>query len=349
MLEIQKTIVNKNGERLVFDDITEFNSSNPFYLTKSGELLGILNSDGIEIVKPSYDSITMTKYGFFIVEKDNLYGLVNPSGQICIRASYDYISNCCINGMVEIKKGEKIGFANINTFFIIEPIYDSATSFEKGFSKVDIEGKYGLINKLGVECIPLYYDYISDCCINEMVEIKKGEKIGFANINTFFIIEPIYDSATSFDEKGVSKVKIDGKYGFINKLGIQFIPLIYDWIYEPYNGVARTKLNNKYGCISYGEFEIFKPEYDEVSGFDGNVVFARKGNLNYCSSKDRKRIFILDTNQGIIHTGTGFTKIPYEWCEEYIQFDCGISVIKQDGKFRCVDANQHPLVTFYNN
>lgn len=274
MLKIQKTIVNKNGIRLVFDNITKYDY---FYLTELNNRFGALNLDGIEIIKPIYDKIILTEYGFYIVENNQLQGLINPTGKLVL---------------------------------------------------------------------PIKFSRIETSCYDEMVKILINGKIGFFNIFTNDLVEPIYDFAEHFF-KGICKVGRNDKFGFINKKGVEFIPVKYDFISEPYCEVCKTRIKNKWGAISLDGKEILPTDYDEVHGFDFGYGFAKKGNLYICVDKTGKEIFCLDITKGIIRTGEGYQKKSNDYYEEYIEFNCGLIVIKQYGRFHCITSNFYISVDFY--
>jgi len=70
---------------------------------------------------------------------------------------------------------------NTNFEWVIEPKYNSVENFREGFAKVELNGKYGFIDKTG--------------------------KI---------VLEAKYDKIGSFRE-GLAKVKLNGKYGLLTK------------------------------------------------------------------------------------------------------------------------------------
>ena len=53
-----------------------------------------------------------------------------------------------------------------------------------------------------------------------------------------------YDDAYFFSE-GLARVKLNGKWGFINKIGEEVIPLKYDEVENFSEGFAKVKLNGK--------------------------------------------------------------------------------------------------------
>ena len=57
-----------------------------------------------------------------------------------------------------------------------------------------------------------------------------------------------YDDAYNFSE-GLALVKLNGKYGYIDKQGNEVIPLKYDYANNFLEGLALVRLNGKYGYI----------------------------------------------------------------------------------------------------
>ena len=86
-------------------------------------------------------------------------------------------------------------------------------AFRKELASVELNGRYGLINKTGKVIIPFIYDYVSN-----------------------------------FDE-GLELVKLNDKYGFMDTIRKFVIPLIYDDAGWLLGGLAYVKLKDKYGLL----------------------------------------------------------------------------------------------------
>ena len=279
MLKIQKTIINKNGERLIFDEITSLSTFDSFYLTKTDEKVGLLSKDGIEIIKPSYDRITSTEYKCFIVEKDKKYGLVNTTGDLIIPVKYTAIDAYCRENMVKIYLDEKVGFFNFSTNRFIEPIYNHADTFFNGTTKVQEEGKYGFINRQGVEIIPVKYEYISDFYEN-VAKTRINNKWGYITRDGFEILPPEYDEIAGFHagygfaRQGKSNICVDqsGKIIFMLYIdsGIQlandgYKELSFDWCDEYFKfncGLNLIRQGRRYRCETDDGYTISQPFYD---------------------------------------------------------------------------------------
>ena len=88
--------------------------------------------------------------------------------------------------------------------------------------------------------------------------VKLNGKYGFVDKSGKEIIPVKYDSAWSFSE-GLARVGLD-KCGFIDKMGVEIIPFKYDVAESFIEGLARVKLNGKYGYIDKTDKEILPLE-----------------------------------------------------------------------------------------
>ena len=68
----------------------------------------------------------------------------------------------------------------------------------------------------------------------------------------------IFQHASDFSE-GLAAVKLNGKYGFIDKTGKEIIPLKYDFANCFSEGLALVRLNNKWFYIDKNGIEYFEP------------------------------------------------------------------------------------------
>lgn len=121
--------------------------------------------------------------------------------------------------------------------------YEGANSFHDGLSKVERNGKCGFINKKGNIVIPFQYDFYGvDDFSNGMARIgQTWEKQGFINTIGENVIPCLYDDVKSFSE-GLAAVCRDGKYGFINTKGDVIIPFQYDHAESFSEGTAVVSL-----------------------------------------------------------------------------------------------------------
>lgn len=90
---------------------------------------------------------------------------------------------------------------------------------------------------------------------NGMAKVEKDGKQGFINEAGEEFVPVKYDQIYPW-EKGRAKVEIAGKYGFINEAGEEYIPVKYDFIGPFKNGLAIVSLNGRRGLINEAGEEV---------------------------------------------------------------------------------------------
>src|SRR4030095_5504900 len=95
------------------------------------------------------------------------------------------------------------------------------------------------------------------------------------------IIPAKYQNADYFRE-GLAPVKLNGKWGFIDKTGKEVIPLRYQDVVDFHEGFAAVKADNKWGFIDKTGKEITSIKYEGVSshfqeGFAGVILDNKWG------------------------------------------------------------------------
>ena len=123
--------------------------------------------------------------------------------------------------------------------------------------------------------------------------------------------------------KGYSyaRVKLNGKYGFIDKNGREIIPCIYDWIDDEHylcNDNCRIVLNGKYGFIDKNGKEVIPCNYDFACVFDEGLAAIK-----------------LNGKWGFIDRD-GIEVIPHRY-EDVYAFSEGFAAIKLNGKWGFVN------------
>lgn len=206
------------------DKIYDFNKHGAALL-KVNNKVGIINTKGQFVLKPTFDLIKDFDGAYARFEDDGKWGIVNSKGKIVIPGKYDGIGKYSKNGvwaqegdtwgvikngkfialpdaekiwhfgdgssLTYARKNGKMGFINGAGKWIIKPTYEKARAFNNGLAPVSIDGKWGYIN-------------------------EKGEKV----------IDFKYDDAEIFASNGLAPVK-DGDWGFVNKKGELVIPTDY--------------------------------------------------------------------------------------------------------------------------
>lgn len=208
---------------------------------------GFIDTTGAEVIPCQYDDADDFSEGLAVVGRTNNLGLVkmgyvNTKGEEIIPCQYD-LAYRFSEGLAPVMCDGKMGFINMKGEIIIPLQYEGANSFHDGLSKVERNGKCGFINKKGNIVIPFQYDFYGvDDFSNGMARIgQTWEKQGFINTIGENVIPCLYDDVKSFSE-GLAAVCRDGKYGFINTKGDVIIPFQYDHAESFSEGTAVVSL-----------------------------------------------------------------------------------------------------------
>lgn len=115
---------------------------------------------------------------------------------------------------------------------------------------IEVNGKYGFINKSGKEIIPPKFDEAQEFS-EGLAAIREKNKVGFINENGQIVIKPKYNAVSDFSE-GLAAIFNGKKWGFIDKSGlVTIMPQFYD-AYDFSEGLAAVTIKNKKGIILWG-------------------------------------------------------------------------------------------------
>ncbi len=136
-------------------------------------------------------------------------------------------------GLAAVEIDDKWGFIDRSGTIVVSPQYDSAMDFSEGLAAVSVNDKWGFIDQSGTIVIPIELpsQYIAKGVFPSFkegyVHIKVGDKWGFIDQSGNFIITPQFDYANGFKE-GLATVKINDKWGFIDRSGKIVIAPLFD-------------------------------------------------------------------------------------------------------------------------
>lgn len=198
-------LINKKGEVISeksYEKVGSFNDS--VCDVYEGYNMGFVDVNGKEVIPCKYFGDTWFYDGLVCVcpveSTDELYGFLNKKGEIAIPFKF--------------KQPGHSGFSN-------------------GEARVVINGKTCLINTKGeVVFTPVQTNNIDNFCDGLAMAYTKPDRSGFGFVNrqNKWVIQPIYDYASEF-ENGRTVVEKAGKKGVIDTLGRYIIPIKYDEIY----------------------------------------------------------------------------------------------------------------------
>ena len=192
------------------------------------------------------------------------------------------------DGLAAVELNDKFGFIDKTGREVIPLIYDNAYSFSNGFAVVALNGKYGFIDETGREVIPFKYDG-AKAFSEGLARVLLKNKYGYIDENGKEVIPFKYDFGYNFFE-GFARVILNDKYGFIDKTGRELTPCKYDYANDFSEGLATVKLNGKFGYIDTTGKEVIPLIYDYASEFSAGLASAElNGNWGYLDKQGNWR------------------------------------------------------------
>ena len=165
----------------------------------------------------------------------------------------------------------------------IEPQFDRAYSFDReSIAIVLINGILKAINKRGGwESLTRYIRIEPAKAPHDVIRVRLNGKYGFVDQTGKEVVPIKYDGVSIFlnDEKAPGSVaKLNGKYGIIDKTGKEMVPIKYDKIDFFFTDakIVRAKLNDKWGFIDQTGKVVIPFKYDEVKD-DSQGPFSYEG------------------------------------------------------------------------
>lgn len=183
-------------------------------------------------------------------------------------------------GLAPIRVNGKFGFINKSGEWAIKPKYDFANNFADGLAIVEpdgAEGKYGVIDKEGNIVADFKYSQMGDYYSDGLARVMINGKHGFINKLGKLTIPIQFEDATDFAE-GLAGVQIKNKWGFINTSGKIVIKPTYAKVRKFSEGLARVTINGKFGFINKSGKILIRPQFSEDSNlndFHGGLAFIQ--------------------------------------------------------------------------
>jgi hypothetical protein len=358
---------------------------------KEQEKWSLLSKSGKPITSVKYDEIRIQPYAFSTVRQGKLWYLLDAAGNITGEASYEAISDFN-NLYTVVKKHGKSGIINTRGSWVLEPRFDSlqilnaqiaiyhsfdTTKTVKGmvslytrniifaaddieplgthFYRIDSMGWYGLYDCKGKQIIPASYDYISSFTQDSIISVEKDNKKGLMSVygKTILRPTPLYQELHVMQNERVG-VKINNKYGFVDRNGKLRIANRYEGIGNFSENMAAIRIRDRWGFVDKAEELRVQPSYDEVRNFhNGIAAVKRNGKWGFVNNKGKEMakpqydaiqklptsryIVTKEGKKGLVNEFGKEIYVPkYDFVEELKN---GLILLGKNSKFGIVDIN----------
>lgn len=261
--------------------------------------------------------------------------------------------------------------------FIIKPTYEFAEIYDNDYSLVKQSGKYGFVNHTGELITEM--EYASAKHHNEnLILVQKDDKFTFLDKGILkgqqfdFAGDPEfseeYDMVISSFTDDYSIVILGGKHGYINDIGEEVIPPMYDEA-TLFNGhFAAVRMGAKWGAIDKANGKLIDFKYQEMKPFIGKNTVVRKGKkwgivdvenktivpmkFKYISGFNSDNIAVAKKGKswGVINTeGQTVIDFEYEYDLNYLslmQLTDGYLWLKKDDLWGTMDLKSNTIIPF---
>jgi len=133
-------------------------------------------------------------------------GFIDKSGKVVIPADKFVSAGRFSEGLAWVRDAstEKYGFIDKEGAYVIEPVYDGASTFREGLAYVEKDGKAGYIDKEGrvvipFDLLPIDNNYPEPGFYNGLAAARgQSGRLGYIDKSGDFVIEPVYHEANPF-------------------------------------------------------------------------------------------------------------------------------------------------------
>lgn len=226
---------------------------------------GYVDKNLKEVIKPQFDSAFEFSEGLALVSKNKKDGFIDKTGKVVIPYQFDFAMSFS-EGLAAVEKNGKWGFIDKTGKVVIPIQYYLVGSFSGGLAAFSLDnnnshkGKFGFINTKGEVVIEAQYPFMgsldyegfSDGFANVRADVPgeygmESKRVLIDQKNNIVIsgYDYVFDFRDGFARVGFEESKgyFDPKYGYINMKGEEVIPIEYEEIGTPSEGLVMVGKN----------------------------------------------------------------------------------------------------------
>lgn len=234
----------------------------------------IISSEGTILIEPKIDIDTLyyPSNDLCQVEKDGKYGYIDLNGKLVIPMEYRMAYPFSENGLAFVICENGLGgYINIDNEFVIDPIYDSGSTFRFGFAAVSKNGEYMYIYKNGNKAINNTFKYaggFSECGLAKIQVLDGRQGLMDTTSRSILMLKHGCELAEFKEDSRITKFAKNGREALVNAAG-EIITGFYDRIIiSPYSRLNPFLRNGLWGYIDDRGHEVIPNIYKEVSEFE---------------------------------------------------------------------------------
>lgn len=150
-------------------------------------------------------------------------------------------------GLFWIREDGKFGYIDARGETVIPPRYTTTYGFREGVAATKVDGRMGYIDRRGNWVIPPQFAFTYGFSEGlAWTQAEAGGKYGAIDCQGRWVIAPTFVEMPQFFSEGRAIVKVDGKYGYVDRAGTLVIPARYDKPHRFDGGAAQVHLDGKH-------------------------------------------------------------------------------------------------------
>ena len=296
------------------------------------------------------------------VKKGELYGLIDFSGKEILEPKYQEINALkgTKNSLI-IKQNDKLGLSDNKGNVIIKPEYKEIKSiqenYQNGYIVVNQDNKYGIIDFTSQVIVETGYEDIKQITGNHMYVVKQDGKWKLINSKKETLIENVNDVTQILEDKII--IKKDNQYGILLVSGEEKIKPQYEELSSIFNDYYLAKKSGKYGIINSVNEQVLSFQYSKITyKKDADFVVAEKENVAMGEIYNNKFEKKLDGIVSDINAEKGYIRIYIE--NEYKYYNLSFEektsteflqnnnllLSKKDGKYGYINRDGNLVIDY---
>lgn len=178
---------------------------------------------------------------------------------------------------------------------------------------------------------------------------RSGKQCGYANFRGTPVIAARFDDCVDFREN-VARVKVGGKWGFVDRTGKEVVPPQYDYAWDSYSGKARVRIGEEVREIVLPPYTGPLPERPPgpfIISVQGETPRELAKSLPPFPKNDprsrERRIYRSGTRCGFTDSrGNTVIEARYDDCMDFRE---NVARVKVDGKWGFIDRSGNMVVS----
>lgn len=280
------TVFNQDGSLHVKNKFEYVDEEYKFDLieAKVGDKIGFWDFEFNNVIPPIYDKRPFGFYGhigeLMILKKGEHWGLIDSTGNAVVPFEFSKVTKAGRKHCI-LKRGEK--------FNVIDEFGNILLEEDKSTVKKIRDANFFFIDgNLHAKSMDIIFDSIQSVQTEfyqkeiGLLKVTKNDKVGYVDSVGNVTIPFIYEEGKNFHENGVTAVKKNGKWGFINADN----KLLTDFTFDKVKHDGGPPKECQYEVVKEGSYGFFKldklvvpPEYEGFYLFQGeNSLIFEEGN-----------------------------------------------------------------------